>query len=135
MNSSHSTFNLDRLIERLLAEKDKHPIPQIQIPEQDILRMLILFCFYIISIASFCYLRPLELISLVKPILLSQECLLEIEAPIHICGDIHGQYYDLLQIFQAAGYPPASQYIFLGGILLYLYCFLFLYNAFLIRLC
>ncbi|XP_051123847.1 serine/threonine-protein phosphatase PP1-like isoform X2 [Andrographis paniculata] len=45
---------------------------------------------------------------------LSDPNLLRIRAPVRICGDIHGQYQDLLRLFEYGGYPPASTYLFLG---------------------
>jgi len=50
----------------------------------------------------------------VREVFLSQSALIELEAPLKICGDIHGQYHDLLRIFEYGGFPPHSNYIFLG---------------------
>ncbi|RZR70987.1 hypothetical protein BHM03_00002588 [Ensete ventricosum] len=49
-----------------------------------------------------------------KEIFVRQPNLLELEAPIKICGDIHGQYTDLLRLFEYGGYPPYAIYLFLG---------------------
>ena len=47
-------------------------------------------------------------------ILQKEDSLLKIEAPLYICGDIHGQYYDLLRVFDILNYPPQSTFLFLG---------------------
>merc|ERR1719414_205941 len=74
-----------------------------------------------------------------------QPMLLELEAPLKICGDVHGQYWDLLRIFEFGGFPPDSSYLFLGdfvdrgqhGIecILLLFCYKIKYpvNFFLLR--
>ncbi|XP_020269775.1 serine/threonine-protein phosphatase PP1-like isoform X1 [Asparagus officinalis] len=49
-----------------------------------------------------------------KDIFMGQPNLLELEAPVKICGDIHGQYSDLLRLFEYGGLPPAANYLFLG---------------------
>lgn len=49
-----------------------------------------------------------------RDVFLRQPNLLELEAPVKVCGDIHGQYSDLLRIFEFSGFPPRSNYLFLG---------------------
>ena len=47
-------------------------------------------------------------------ILKKEDSMLKISAPLYICGDIHGQYYDLLRVFDILNYPPKSKFLFLG---------------------
>lgn len=54
------------------------------------------------------------LIDKAKDLLNDKKMLVELEAPIKICGDIHGQYYDLLRIFEYCGTPGDTSYLFLG---------------------
>eukprot|EP01052_Picozoa_sp_SAG31_P027897 SAG31_NODE_2649_length_5298_cov_3.570110_1_plen_125_part_00 len=49
-----------------------------------------------------------------KAVFLDQPVLLELNAPIRIVGDVHGQYNDLLRLFEFGGLPPQSNYVFLG---------------------
>lgn len=50
----------------------------------------------------------------VRPILISQPVFLELIPPLTICGDIHGQFFDLLRTFEAGGSPELTNYLFLG---------------------
>jgi len=54
------------------------------------------------------------LIDKAREIFVSQPVLLDLEAPLKIVGDIHGQYFDLLRLFEYGGFPPESNYLFLG---------------------
>ena len=89
-------FVLDNIIQKLFSLK--HPSQRINLREDEI-RILCLKT---------------------REHLLSRPMLLKISAPIKICGDIHGQYYDLHRIFKLGGYPPDSKYLFLVDIATYL---------------
>ena len=48
------------------------------------------------------------------PIIENEPSMLELEPPLYICGDIHGQFYDLLRVFDILKYPPEAKFLFLG---------------------
>ncbi|KAM0978844.1 hypothetical protein ACFX13_015026 [Malus domestica] len=83
---------VDDLIRKLVAAKNGRTTKQVQLTEAEIR----------------------QLCSASKEIFLSQPNLLELEAPIKICGDVHGQFSDLLRLFEYGGYPPEANYLFLG---------------------
>lgn len=47
-------------------------------------------------------------------IFLSQPTLIELSPPVKIVGDVHGQYSDLIRLFEMCGFPPSANYLFLG---------------------
>jgi serine/threonine-protein phosphatase PP1 catalytic subunit len=87
-----ATVDVDGIIERLLAARGQQSNRTVQLAETEIR----------------------GLCSAAREIFLSQPCLLELEAPLKICGDVHGQYPDLLRLFEYGGFPPEANYLFLG---------------------
>ncbi|KAL3200093.1 hypothetical protein MRX96_001299 [Rhipicephalus microplus] len=45
---------------------------------------------------------------------MSQPILLELEVPLKVCGDIHGQYTDHIRLLKRGGFPPEANYTFLS---------------------
>lgn len=50
-----------------------------------------------------------------KELLMRESNVVHVKAPITVVGDIHGQFYDLIEIFKIGGYCPDTNYLFLGS--------------------
>lgn len=97
MSSSENSYdeielNIDDIIDKLTSVRNQPPGKMIDLEEKDIISLCVV----------------------AREIFMSQSPLLEIKGPLKVCGDIHGQFYDLLRIFDFGGYPPESNYLFLG---------------------
>jgi Serine-threonine protein phosphatase N-terminal domain len=82
-NVPPETF-VDSMIELLLSARNKKPGTPVDLSAQD----------------------ATQLCTMARDIFMSQPMLLELGAPIKICGDVHGQYTDLLRLFEYGGFPP-----------------------------
>ena len=49
-----------------------------------------------------------------KGILMQEQNMRKVPAPVTVVGDIHGQFYDLLEMFRICAAPPRTNYLFLG---------------------
>lgn len=49
-----------------------------------------------------------------KDILIEENNVQPVQLPVVICGDIHGQFFDMLELFNIGGQIPEKNYIFMG---------------------
>jgi len=56
----------------------------------------------------------LQIISMAQKVYSQEPNLLRLDDPITVCGDVHGQFFDLLRLMEAGGDPKENQYLFLG---------------------
>jgi len=87
-----SNLAIDEIVASLLQVRSARPGKEVVLPE----RQITLLC------------------HAARDVFIQQPILLELEAPIKIVGDVHGQYYDLLRLFEYGGFPPEANYLFLG---------------------
>lgn len=50
-----------------------------------------------------------------KELLMRESNVVHVRAPVTVVGDIHGQFFDLIEIFKIGGWCPDTNYLFLGA--------------------
>lgn len=55
-----------------------------------------------------------SLCALARPILQRTSNVAPVQLPVTVCGDIHGQFHDLLELFRIGGPIPTTNYLFMG---------------------
>ncbi|KAG1149178.1 hypothetical protein G6F37_002639 [Rhizopus arrhizus] len=55
-----------------------------------------------------------ELCEKATEILIEESNVQKVDSPVTICGDIHGQFYDLKELFRVGGECPETSYLFMG---------------------
>lgn len=49
-----------------------------------------------------------------KEILAKESNVQEVKCPVTVCGDVHGQFHDLMELFRIGGRSPDTNYLFMG---------------------
>ncbi|KAL3427244.1 serine/threonine-protein phosphatase C26H8.05c [Phlyctema vagabunda] len=55
-----------------------------------------------------------ELCHKARELLIEEGNVVTVTAPVTICGDIHGQFHDLMELFRVGGDVPDTNYLFMG---------------------
>lgn len=49
-----------------------------------------------------------------KEILAKESNVQEVKCPVTVCGDVHGQFHDMMELFRIGGKSPDTNYLFMG---------------------
>jgi serine/threonine-protein phosphatase 2A catalytic subunit len=55
-----------------------------------------------------------QICDLAKEVLSNESNVQPVRCPVTVSGDIHGQFHDLMELFRIGGFPPDTNYLFLG---------------------
>jgi len=56
----------------------------------------------------------LHLTTTLKSLLIEECSVVTVRSPVNVCGDLHGQFWDLLELFKTGGEVPGKSYVFMG---------------------
>jgi serine/threonine-protein phosphatase 2A catalytic subunit len=54
------------------------------------------------------------LVSKAREVLINESNVQPVPGPVTVCGDVHGQWHDLIELFRIGGSAPDTNYLFMG---------------------
>lgn len=91
-NNANSNVDLKKFIGSLLEAQKYKVEKEVNMKEKDLLAIS----------------------TMARHIFIKEHITVSVSAPVTICGDTHGQFYDLMRLFALGGFPPDTSYLFLG---------------------
>ena len=49
-----------------------------------------------------------------REVLIEESNVQPVRCPVTVCGDVHGQFHDLMELFRIGGRAPDTNYLFMG---------------------
>ena len=97
--SRKSMAELDGWIEQLMECKQMSENQVVQKSKELVLQLLI---------------QVKVLCEKAKEILSKESNVQAVKCPVTVCGDVHGQFHDLMELFKIGGRSPDTNYLFMG---------------------
>ena len=55
-----------------------------------------------------------SLVTKARAVLINESNVQPVAAPVTVCGDVHGQWHDLIELYRIGGSAPDTNYLFMG---------------------
>ena len=104
--TSSANKELDQWIEQLSGCK---PLAENQVKSlcEKVIQIQLAFLFYFSEKYFLCLIKA-------KEILGNESNVVPVKSPVTVCGDVHGQFEDLIELFNIGGKVPDINYLFMG---------------------
>lgn len=71
-------------------------------------------CYFLYRTFTYALIIGCQFSTKAKEILSKESNVQEMKCPVTVCGDVHGQFHDLMELFRIGGKSPDTNYLFMG---------------------